>query len=453
MTASVQMTVSVPPAISASGSIAGLRGAPSPSVLCAATPDTGEESSLDTSSQAARAEYDAPADDSNLEHSTLEHSTSDQSTFGAIFHQYFRSPGGNGLPGTSDRSGPQKGNASDPGPLLAPVPSHEQMRAVIPLVLAIPWSKNEIAPRNDSGASSSPEAGQSSPIVAGTPDSPGTSFSSSKSAAPGIPPPAAPSGELAFAARLSPADAPAPAEDTTEAAASSIRAQSGDLKQALWSDTAMSVTAGKATSDAPGEQSGKASATPLPSPLLHQSPSAGDPTSVPAHSMKSDVRPASGPSAARVEAAAEGAVARPGSSRDIMVRIPDATDRGTNVRFVERGSEVHIAVHTGDSELAQTLRSGLSDLTARLQHTGIQAEVWRPGSESSQSDSRNQSQDPRDSGDRRNEPGAQRDGQDPPSDEKPRWVQELDASFREASGTDATGKDASVREPAAHSGS
>jgi hypothetical protein len=452
MTASVQMTVSVPPAISASGSIAGLRGAPSPSVLCAATPDTGEESSLDTSSQAARAEYDAPADDSNLEHSTLEHSTLDQSTFGAIFHQYFRSPGGNGRPGTSDRSGPQKGNASDPVLLLAPVPSNEQMRAVIPLVLAIPWSKNEIAPSNDSGASS-PEADLSSPIVAETPDSPGRSLFSSKSSAPGIPAPAAPSGEIAFAARLSPADAPAPAEDTTEAAASSVRAQSGDLKQALWSDTAMSVTAGKATSDARGEQSGKASATPLPSPLLHPSPSAGDPTSVPAHLMKSEVRSGSGSSAARVEAAAEGAVARPGSSRDIMVRIPDATDRGTNVRFVERGSEVHIAVHTGDSELAQTLRSGLSDLTARLQHTGIQAEVWRPGSESSQSDSRNQSQDPRDSGDRRNEPGAQRDGQDPPSDEKPRWVQELDASFREASGTDAAGKDASGREPAAHSGS
>jgi hypothetical protein len=106
---------------------------------------------------------------------------------------------------------------------------------------------------------------------------------------------------------------------------------------------------------------------------------------------------------------------------------------------VERGSEVHVSVRTGDSELAQTLRSGLSDLTSRLQHNGIQAEVWRPGSDSSQSDSQNASPgDPRDSGGGRNQSGAQRDGQDQPNEGKPGWVEELETS---------------IGDPATHAGS
>jgi hypothetical protein len=130
---------------------------------------------------------------------------------------------------------------------------------------------------------------------------------------------------------------------------------------------------------------------------------------------------------ARTEPVSNPPAASSSSSRDFTVRIPDLTDRGTNVRFVERGSEVHVSVRTADTELAQLLRGGLGDLSGRLQHTGVQAEVWRPGSDSSHSDSQAQSSDPRDSGERRNQSGAQRDGQDQPNEDKPRWVEELES--------------------------
>jgi hypothetical protein len=184
----------------------------------------------------------------------------------------------------------------------------------------------------------------------------------------------------------------------------------------------------------------KTEVTPLPTQLMNQSAGQSD-AATPA---KSEVRPAFAPLPARVEPVTEPPTAPPNSNRDITVRIPDATDRGTNVRFVERGSEVHVSVRTGDSELAQMLRGGLSDLTGRLQHNGIQAEVWRPGADSSQSGSQNQADsqsqagDPKGSGGRRNQSGAQREEQDQPSENKPRWVEELETS---------------IGEPAAHAGS
>jgi hypothetical protein len=241
-------------------------------------------------------------------------------------------------------------------------------------------------------------------------------------------------GTLAFAARLSP---PIVVPQTGDGAAnnvlemSSVRpqtpAQTGQT-QMLTSDAVLPLahTPGdKGESDAPGNRVVKTDFTPLPTQLT----GSGEP----ATSAKSETRPAFAPTV-HAEPATDLPAAPSSSNRDITVRIPNATDRGTNVRFVERGSEVHVSVHTGDPELAQMLRSGLSDLTGRLQHNGIQAEVWRPGSNSSQSDSQNQSApDPRDSGGSRNQSGAQRDGQDQPSENKPRWVEALETSISEPS--------------------
>jgi hypothetical protein len=240
---------------------------------------------------------------------------------------------------------------------------------------------------------------------------------------------------LAFAVRLSSPDVvPAAGDDggSTVAAASSVHLPTIQ-KQISTSDAQLSLAQLPDAKDGTDTSGGltKTNATPLPTLLISQNE--------PATFTKNEGRGAPGPSPAHVEPAAEPPAEQPGSSRDITVRIPDATDRGTNVRFVERGSEVHVSVRTGDSELAQTLRSGLSDLTARLQHSGIQAEVWRPSSSFSQSDSQNASPDnPRDSGGGRNQSGAQRDGQDQSSENKPQWVEELGTS---------------IGEPAAHAGS
>jgi hypothetical protein len=46
-----------------------------------------------------------------------------------------------------------------------------------------------------------------------------------------------------------------------------------------------------------------------------------------------------------------------------------------NLRFIERGGEIHVSVRTSDPGLAQDLRGGLSDLTGRLEHAGIRTEI------------------------------------------------------------------------------
>jgi hypothetical protein len=123
-----------------------------------------------------------------------------------------------------------------------------------------------------------------------------------------------------------------------------------------------------------------------------------------------------------------------GSNHDITVRIPDASERAVDVRFVDRGGEVHVSVRTGDTEMAQTLRSGLNDFASRMDHAGIRAEIWRPGADasSSQNESQNQSfSDPRDQRDQRgsgrNPSGSQDDADDNPgSSSKPKWVEALE---------------------------
>jgi len=121
-----------------------------------------------------------------------------------------------------------------------------------------------------------------------------------------------------------------------------------------------------------------------------------------------------------------------GSGHDITIKLPDASERGMDVRFVERGGEVHVAIRTSDGEMAQTLRSGLNDFVGRMDHAGIRAEVWRPGAEASSSQNsqqdanRQQTQDQRGS---RNQSGSQDSESDSPNSKKPRWVEALEDSI------------------------
>ncbi len=249
--------------------------------------------------------------------------------------------------------------------------------------------------------------------------------------------PAAPVGALAFAVRLTPPDTAPTAGDGAAANVSDTSSGSPQTiqKQMQSSDAVASLaqtTGEKGESDAPGDQLLNTNLTPPPIQIVNQSANSSEPAP-----MRSEARATPEPSLARAEPVTEPPTTPASSNRDFTVRIPDATDRGTNVRFVERGSEVHVSVRTGDEELAQMLRGGLSDLTGRLQHSGLQAEVWRPGADSSQSDPQNQSDSQNQAGDhngsagRRNQSGAQRDGQDQPSQNKPRWVEELETSFGE----------------------
>jgi hypothetical protein len=136
------------------------------------------------------------------------------------------------------------------------------------------------------------------------------------------------------------------------------------------------------------------------------------------------------PAPARVEPVLEMPSAPAGSSRDITVRVSDATEKPTDIRFVERNGEVHVSVRSADSEVAQTLRSGLNDLAGRLESKGIQTEVWRPGAESSSSpnDSHHSSADPDGSAHGGGQGGSQNGRRHPQNQPKPRWVEELETS-------------------------
>ncbi len=145
--------------------------------------------------------------------------------------------------------------------------------------------------------------------------------------------------------------------------------------------------------------------------------------------------------AARMDRVELPPAAAPAGNHDITIRIPDATDQGTAVRFVERSGEVHVSVRTGDAEMAQTLRGGLNDLVTRLEDGGIRTQVWQPGADAATSQNNSQQNNSQQQNNS-NQPFADPDGsngrqyssgshseQESKQQNKPRWVEELEDSI------------------------
>jgi hypothetical protein len=65
-----------------------------------------------------------------------------------------------------------------------------------------------------------------------------------------------------------------------------------------------------------------------------------------------------------------------GAAREIRLELRDADSR-VDLRLVERGGAIQVDVRTSDSHLAGALRDDLPALTARLEQTGMRAEIWR----------------------------------------------------------------------------
>lgn len=117
----------------------------------------------------------------------------------------------------------------------------------------------------------------------------------------------------------------------------------------------------------------------------------------------------------------------------ITVRVPGtATDSGIDLRFVDRGGNVHLLVRTPNPEVAQELRGGLNDLVSRLQHAGIRAEVSTPhasdaaaaSQSKSQSDSHDPSADRRGSG--RNQSESRNQQRNPQNSNQSRWMEAVE---------------------------
>jgi hypothetical protein len=77
------------------------------------------------------------------------------------------------------------------------------------------------------------------------------------------------------------------------------------------------------------------------------------------------------------EASPEAAKPAP-AAREIKLQLNGGEQR-VEVRLVERGGDVHVAVRTADTRLAGALREDLPALSARLEESGFRAETWHTG--------------------------------------------------------------------------
>ena len=168
-------------------------------------------------------------------------------------------------------------------------------------------------------------------------------------------------------------------------------------------------------------------------PAVH-APSA--PASVPRTPAKAD--PPMRASATVPEAAvpAERATAvKSTPASEISLSVPGRNQDGVQVRVVERAGEVHVTVRTPDGELARDLRQDLSQLVARLEQKGYQAETWRPSghadtlSQARQPQRGAASENPSGNSGGAEEHGGGRRGSSQQQKGRPRWLQEMEQTF------------------------
>lgn len=316
--------------------------------------------------------------------------------------------------------------------LTVPVHGFQPLHELLPLIAQNPFTAaSEVEPSTYTTEDQAEPAGQTSaPSSSSTPQvdpqRPAPAPMIEENEAPSAPS----SAPVAFAAKLTP-DA---GENTTSSPSTPQTAQSASnpapQKQPATSNAASDdpdAESAKATTDAVIEKIVKVDA---PAPATPQS----DAPSSSGTSIKKDTPEPNATAAARMEPLVEAPAAPAGSNHDITVRIPDATERAMNVRFLERGGEIHVSVRTADADTAQSLRTSLSDFVSRMDHAGIRAEVWRPGADASASQNNSQNQSFSEQREqKRNQSGAQeREDKDQQQSSKPKWVEALEKAGGQA---------------------
>ena len=122
--------------------------------------------------------------------------------------------------------------------------------------------------------------------------------------------------------------------------------------------------------------------------------------------------------------------AAPGSAHNISVRLSTDQNPAIEVRVMERGGEVRVAVHSPDSATSESLRAGLPDLVARLGQRGFETEIWR-GPAAPQPSSSSAQRDPGGAFGRggHEQPGGDPQRRHPQRENQPAWWEEFEASF------------------------
>jgi len=121
--------------------------------------------------------------------------------------------------------------------------------------------------------------------------------------------------------------------------------------------------------------------------------------------------------------------------REISVRVGERGSGGVDVRLVDRGGEVRVAVRTPDAGLTRSLREGLDELVARVENLGYAAETWTPAGRPVEaqttgrqpSDASGSPHSGSGSGD--GNPDRQGDAGDQQRRQAPEWLEELERLF------------------------
>lgn len=128
--------------------------------------------------------------------------------------------------------------------------------------------------------------------------------------------------------------------------------------------------------------------------------------------------------------------------KDLSLQMSQPGVEKVEIRLVQQAGELHVAVRTGDSEMAHGLRQNLPELVGHLEDNGFHTEAWRPGVSAApgpghvQESHSSASGNPQNSGDPQSRSGSQQqDGQRPrQQSNRPAWVEELESSTGEIYG-------------------
>jgi len=334
---------------------------------------------------------------------------------------------------TKDKAADKSGSKEDKAQadVAVPVATSNPVREILPLQWAVPFQAH-VAPdaethgvaagESDAPVEDKPE-GQTSDSIALVADATKPQPSPVVSSKP---------DDLAFAAKLTQEPTPSVAPEVVREAkahsplqgqtgqkqAGSHYSDGGESAPQRKSSTLVAETAVKPSVFAPATQPAAAAYASTQTPAKVAAPDAG------------------GSVATRMQEVVEARQVAAGPLHQITVRIPDVGEGATDVRFVERGGEIHVSVRTSDGETAQALRGGLNDFVGRLDNAGIRAEVWHPGADTSQSDSK-QSQEQQNSqeqsmhqgGSGRQHSGSGSRQQQEQDNSKPEWVEWLESSL------------------------
>jgi hypothetical protein len=118
--------------------------------------------------------------------------------------------------------------------------------------------------------------------------------------------------------------------------------------------------------------------------------------------------------------------------KDLSVQVKQPNQESVELRVVQHEGEIHVAVRTGDADLAHGLRQGLPELVDHLDQGGFRSEAWRPSGvvsapePSSQAQSKSSESRNADSQSQSGWSQQDRGQRDHNQSNRPQWVEELE---------------------------